>query len=214
MEVIMKKTQKIIALITATVIMLGTFAFAAIGAEPVKGSEVAAFASSFEGCGYQYASKGPDKFDCSGFVYYVLGNFGIKAGNSTADYNTKEKAKNYGTVIDNIEDALPGDIIVWGSHVAVYLGDGMNISALNSNAGVCVREVSDFRDKHGVKNPSHFFVRPYDYVEETEEETVAPETETEVQTEEKITLKDRIIARRKVRKEYIRNMWEPVISKF
>lgn len=208
----MKKTQKIIALITATVIMLGTFAFAAIGAEPVKGSEVAAFASELEGCGYQYASKGPNKFDCSGFVYYVLTSFGLKAGNSTADYNTREKAAKFGTVIDNIEDALPGDIIVWGSHVAVYLGDGMNISALNSNTGVCVREVSDFRDKHGVKNPSHFFVRPYDYVEETEEESVV--AETEVQTKEKATLKDRIIARREARREYIRNMWEPVISKF
>ena len=164
------------------------------------------------GFGYQYASKGPNKFDCSGFVYYVLGNFGIKGGNSTADYNTKEKAKNFGTVIDNIEDALPGDIIVWGSHVAIYLGDGMNISALNSNTGVCVRAVSDFRDKNGVKNPSHFFIRPYNYIEETEEEPVVEETE--VQTEEKVTLKDKIIARREARKEYIRNMWEPVISKF
>lgn len=210
----MKKTQKIIAFITAAMIMLGSFAFAALGAEPVKGSEVADFASGFEGCSYQYACKGPDKFDCSGFVYYVLGNFGIKAGNSTSDYNTKEKAAKIGTVIDNIEDAKPGDIIVWGSHVAVYLGDGMNISALNSNTGVCVREVSDFRDKHGVKNPSHFFVRPYDYVEETEEEAVA-ETEAETQTQpERISLKDRIKERREARREFVRKMWEPVISKF
>ncbi|MBQ2974411.1 MAG: C40 family peptidase [Clostridia bacterium] len=205
----MKKTQKIIAFITAAVIMLGSFAFAALGAEPVKGSEVAAFASSFEGCGYQYASKGPNKFDCSGFIYYVLGNFGIKAGNSTADYNTKEKAKNYGTVIDNIEDALPGDIIVWGSHVAVYLGEGKNISALNSNTGVCIRDVADFRDKHGVKNPSHFFIRPYEYVEETEETVTEAETQPE-----RISLKDRIKERREARREFVRNMWEPVISKF
>ena len=209
MEVKMKKTQKIIAFITAAVIMLGSFAFAALGAEPVKGSEVAAFASSFEGCGYQYASKGPNKFDCSGFIYYVLGNFGIKAGNSTADYNTKEKAKNYGTVIDNIEDALPGDIIVWGSHVAVYLGEGKNISALNSNTGVCIRDVADFRDKHGVKNPSHFFIRPYEYVEETEETVTEAETQPE-----RISLKDRIKERREARREFVRNMWEPVISKF
>lgn len=212
MEVKMKKTQKIIALIMATVIMLGTIAFAAIGAEPVKGNEVAAFASGLEGSGYQYASKGPQKFDCSGFVYYVLGNFGIKGGNSTADYNTKEKAKNFGTVIDDISDAKPGDIIVWGSHLGIYLGDGMNISALNSKSGVCVRAVSDFRDKNGVKNPSHFFIRPYDYVEETEE--TAAETETQAQTEERVSLKDRIKARREARREYIRNMWEPVISKF
>ncbi len=210
----MKKTQKIIALITATVIMLGTIAFAAIGAEPVKGSEVAAFASSLEGCGYQYAGKGPKKFDCSGFVYYVLGNFGIKGGNSTADYNTKEKAKKFGTVIDDISDAKPGDIVVWGSHLGIYLGDGMNISALNAKTGVCVRAVSDFRDKQGVKNPSHFFLRPYDYVDEIEEAEVTAETEVQAQTEERVTLKDRIKARREESRERIRKMWEPVTSMF
>ena len=208
----MKKTQKIIALITATVIILGTVVFSAIGAEPVKGSEVAAFASGLEGCGYQYASKGPKKFDCSGFVYYVLGNFGIKGGNSTSDYNTREKAKNFGTVIDNIEDAKPGDIIVWGSHLGIYLGDGMNISALSAKTGVCVRAVSDFRDKNGVKNPAHFFIRPYDYVDETEE--VVAEPEVQEQAEERVTLKDRINARIEERRAYIRSKLEPVVSMF
>ena len=204
----MKKTQRIIAFVIAAAVMLGTLTFAAIGAEPVKGSEVADFAVKYEGSRYQYAGKGPDRFDCSGFVYFVLGNFGIKAGWSTSDYNTKEKAKKYGTVIDNIEDAKPGDIVVWGSHVAVYLGDGKNISALNSKTGVCIRDVSDFRDKHGVKNPSHFFLRPYEYVDETEE-TVIAENQSE-----KISLKDRIKARREERREFVRNMWEPVISIF
>lgn len=206
----MRITQKIIAVITAAVIMTGALAFSAIGADPVKGGDVAEFARDYEGYSYQYASKGPEKFDCSGFVYYVLGNFGIKIGGSTSDYNSKEEAKKFGTVIDDIADAKPGDIVVWGSHVAIYLGDGKNISALNSKTGVCIRDVADFRDKNGVKNPSHFFIRPFDYVEETEEAV----TETETQTEERISLKDRIIARREARREYVRNMWEPVISKF
>lgn len=206
----MKKTQRIIALVTAMVIMLGSFTFAAIGAEPVKGSEVAAFAGKYEGSRYQYAGKGPDRFDCSGFVYFVLGNFGIEAGWSSSDYNSKEKAKKIGTVIENMEDAKPGDIVVWSSHVAIYLGDGKNISALNSSTGVCVRDVSDFRDKNGVKNPYHFFVRPYEYVDETAE-TV---DETEVLSENSVSLKDRIKARREERREFVKNMWEPVISLF
>ncbi len=212
----MRKTQKIIALLTATVIMLSAFAFAVIGAEPVRGNDVAAFAARLEGSGYQYASKGPKKFDCSGFVYYVLGNFGIKGGNSTADYNTKEKAERFGTVIDDISDAKPGDIIVWSSHLGIYLGDGLNISALNSKTGVCVKEVSDFRDKNGVKNPSHFFIRPYDYVEEEEAVTETEENQVQEnsQKEERVSLKDRIKARREARREYIRNMWEPIVSKF
>ena len=123
---------------------------------------------------------------------------------------SKEKAKKIGTVIENMEDAKPGDIVVWSSHVAIYLGDGKNVSALNSNTGVCVRDVSDFRDKNGVKNPSHFFVRPYEYVDETAE-TVE---ETEVKSESSVSLKDKIKARREERREFVRNMWEPVISLF
>lgn len=211
----MKKTQKIIALVMTAVIMFGTVIFSAIGAEPVKGTDVALFASSLEGSGYQYAGKGPSKFDCSGFIYYVLGNFGIKGGNSTQEYNTKEKAAKFGTVIDDISEAKPGDIIVWGSHLGIYLGDGLNISALNAKTGVCVRAVSDFRDKNGVKNPSHFFIRPYSYVDETEEAVTEAEVQEQTQpAEERITLKDKIKARREARREYFRNEWESFVSKF
>lgn len=217
----MKKTQKIMSIIIAAVIVLSTFVFTAIGAEPVKGTDVALFACSLEGSRYQYSGKGPDKFDCSGFVFYVLGNFGIEGGNSTADYNTKEKAAKFGTVIEDISDAKPGDIIVWGSHLGIYLGDGLNISSLNAKTGVCVRAVSDFRDKHGVKNPSHFFIRPYDYVEETEEETVEEtEVQEEVQeqvqeeTQEKVSFIDRIKAKAAERRERIRIKWEAFIAKF
>lgn len=166
----MKITQKITAMLVITAIIVSAFSFGAMGATPVKGSEVAVFALQFEGHRYQYACKGPENFDCSGLVYYVLKNFGITFGNSTSEYNTAEKAKNFGNVIENAEDSKPGDIVVWGSHAGIYLGEGKCISSMNSKKGVVVTEVEKFVDKHGVKNPKHIFIRPFDYVDETAEE--------------------------------------------
>lgn len=188
----MKALKVIISVITAVTIIAGTIAFA-FGSEPVTGSAVAAFARGYEGYDYQYACKGPKKFDCSGFVYFVLDNFGITFGNSTAEYNTKEEAKAFGTVMESIDDAKEGDIVIWNSHVAVYLGNGECISAMNPKIGVCIRKVADFVDKDGVKNPSHFFVRPFEYTEEpveTDETQIQGETE---KTESRhMTLKERV----------------------
>lgn len=177
----MKITQKITSLLLISAIIVSAFSFSAVGAATVKGSEVAAYARQFEGCAYQYACKGPDKFDCSGLVYYVLKNFGITFGDGTSAYNTPEKAKTYGTVIESMSDAKPGDIVAWGSHAAIYLGEGKCISAMNAKKGVIITVVDEFVDRLGVKNPYHFFIRPYEYIEETAEDvedntTEAPET--------------------------------------
>lgn len=175
----MRITQRITAVVAAA-IMLASFALNALGAAPVKGSEVAAFALKHDGYDYQYASKGPKKFDCSGFVYYVLGNFGIDIGGTTSSYNTREKAKKFGTVFNDMDEAKPGDIVIWKFHVSIYIGDGKCISALNANDGVCIRSVEKFRDQNGNKNPDHFFLRPAEYVDETEvAETEEPVTEAE-----------------------------------
>lgn len=177
----MKITQKITALILISAIIISAFSFGATGAATVNGNDVAAYARQFEGCGYQYASKGPDKFDCSGLVYYVLMNFGITFGGGTSEYNTPEKAKTYGNVISAMSDAKPGDIVAWGSHTGIYLGEGKCISSMNSRKGVVITNVESFIDKYGVKNPYHFFIRPYEYIEETTEDvedTTTPTPET------------------------------------
>lgn len=174
----MKITQKITALLLISAIIVSAFSFSAMGAAPVKGSDVAAYARQFEGCGYQYAAKGPDKFDCSGLVYYVLRNFGITFGNSTSEYNTPEKAKAFGNVISGMSDAKAGDIVAWGSHTGVYLGEGKCISSMNSRKGVTIIDVERFVDKHGITNPYHFFIRPYEYADETAEDTPDAPTET------------------------------------
>lgn len=211
----MEDEMKIIKSSTAVIaaaIIIGTLSFGVIGTEPVIGSDVAAFAVEYDGCGYQYASKGPEKFDCSGFVYYVLGNFGITFGNSTSEYNSTDEAESFGTVISDMAEAKEGDIVVWKSHAAVYLGNGECISAMNAKWGVCVREVEDFVDKNGVKNPSHFFIRPFDYADEAEiEESV---TEEENAKPQRMTFKERLKKAGDDVLEFFRNLFAPLTKLF
>lgn len=207
----MRIIKSLTAIIAAAAIIL-TLTFGVMGTEPVIGSEVAAFATQHDGCKYQYASKGPQKFDCSGFIHYVLGNFGITFGNSTSEYNSADEAASYGTVISNMADAKEGDIVVWNSHAAVYLGNGECISAMNAKWGVCVREVEDFVDKNGKKNPSHFFIRPFDYAEETADEAV--EEKAEETKPQRLTLKERIENHNRQIVEFFRKLFMPITSLF
>lgn len=206
----MKVLKIIISVITVATVVAGTIAFA-VGSEPVTGGGVADFALEYEGYDYQYACKGPEKFDCSGFVYFVLNNFGITFGGSTADYNTKEKAKAFGTVMESIDDAKEGDIVIWNGHAAVYLGNGECISAMNSKIGVCTREIADFVDKNGVKNPSHFFVRPFGYTEEpVETEETQVQNVTEETEPQRMTFKERVKDFCERVKEFFRKIFMPV----
>ncbi len=214
----MKITQKITALLVMSAIIVSAFSFSAMGVSPVKGSEVAKFAVQFEGCGYKYSSKGPDKFDCSGLVYYVLKNFGITFGHSTSTYNTVEKAKEFGTVIKDMSKAKEGDIVAWNGHAAIYLGNGKCIHAMNERKGVIINNVEDFIDSKGVKNPSHFFIRPYDYVDETAEKAVEekPVEKTAVQSnepvQEKLTFREKIEHMFDRIGDFIKSPFMPVVN--
>lgn len=183
----MKITQKITAILIISAIIVSAFSFSVFGASSVKGSDVAKYAATLEGCGYKYSSKGPDKFDCSGLVYYVLEKYGISFGHSTSVYNTVDEAKAYGKIIKDMSQAKEGDIVVWSSHAAVYLGNGKCVHAMNERKGVIISNVEDFIDKNGVKNPSHFFVRPFEYAEETVNNTEI-KTESNSSAEKKLTV--------------------------
>ena len=207
----MRIIKSLTAIVAAAVIIL-TLTFGVMGTEPVIGSEVAAFASQLNGSKYQYASKGPEKFDCSGFVYYVLNNFGITFGNSTSEYNSADEASAFGTVFNSMADAKEGDIVVWNSHAAVYLGNGECIAAMNQKWGVCIREVEDFVDKNGNKNPSHFFIRPFDYAEENAEKAV--EENSEETKSQNLTFKEWIENHNRQIVEFFKKLFAPLTSLF
>lgn len=163
-----KYFNKIICLLLSASMLLSITAAADFHAEAaVFGDDIIDYARQYIGCRYEYAHSGPDSFDCSGFVMYVFGHFGISLPHSSSEYwnNTAE----YGKVIDydSTDDAKPGDIISWYSskakHVAIYTGNGYVIEAANSRVGVAERKY-DLKKANG----SYKVIRIYD-VEPPEE---------------------------------------------
>lgn len=106
------------------------------------GEDVAAYALNYVGCRYVPGGKGPSKFDCSGFVYYVYKHFG---------YDLKPGARNQWSILDESvkkDDLLPGDLLFFARrgrifHVGIYIGDGQFVHAANSRKGVIVTDIDD-----------------------------------------------------------------------
>ncbi|MCP4291402.1 MAG: C40 family peptidase [bacterium] len=77
---------------------------------------------------YQWGAQGPDKFDCSGLVYYIYGTLDISLPRVS-----KDQAK-FGQQI-NKGDLQPGDLVFFVTsgkvinHVGIYMGDSRFIHA-------------------------------------------------------------------------------------
>jgi len=83
---------------------------------------------------YVRGGKGPDRFDCSGLVYYALN----ASGNSIGYMTSGGWASSGYTRISNMGDLRRGDIICVSGHVGIYLGDGTAVHASSSNGAVVV----------------------------------------------------------------------------
>ena len=91
---------------------------------------------------WKFSAIGPDKFDCSGLVFFVfretdlLDRIGNKRRGATAYKNWF--ARRGLRIGPNIENAEAGDLLVWahGKHIGLYVGDGWAISALVNPYGV------------------------------------------------------------------------------
>lgn len=100
--------------------------------------EVAAIlelAHSLKGKPYVYGSRGPNSFDCSGFVSYVYQN----AAGIELPRVSRDQAKKGKTVA--MENLIPGDIVSFDTnggrngvnHVGIYIGEGNFIHASSSS---------------------------------------------------------------------------------
>ncbi|MDR6414350.1 C40 family peptidase [Pseudarthrobacter sulfonivorans] len=90
---------------------------------------------------YQYGGTGPTGFDCSGLVQTAFAAAG--------KYLPRTAAQQYAAapVQVPISQARRGDLLVWGSapgfyHVAIYLGNGQVVQALNPDEGLGVTQLS------------------------------------------------------------------------
>ena len=102
-------------------------------------SSLIAIASSKLGSPYVWGAKGPNAFDCSGFVYWCLNQAGVRQS-----YLTSSGWRNVGkyTRINSISALQPGDIIVVSGHVGIIADGGTVIDASSSNGKVVHRSLS------------------------------------------------------------------------
>ena len=100
-------------------------------------------AESKVGCKYVRGAKGPNQFDCSGFVYWCLNQAGVKQSYMTSIvWRSCSKYKR----INSMSSLKRGDILVFKGnsmatgHVGIYLGDGKMIDASSSRGQVRITD--------------------------------------------------------------------------
>lgn len=96
------------------------------------------FALQFEGNPYVYGGTSlTNGADCSGFVMSVFKEFGYDLPRvAAAQYEASQKK--------DISQLETGDLVFYGTgginHVALYIGDGKVVHALNSNKGIVITD--------------------------------------------------------------------------
>lgn len=99
-----------------------------------QAAQVIAIAKSKLGRPWVYGAAGPSVFDCSGLVIYAFRMAGIAriVGSSHEVSAFALYARFRALGLASHTNGRPGDLVIWGggTHVGIYLGNGMAISAL------------------------------------------------------------------------------------
>lgn len=117
-----------------------------VGSKPsggnATGAQILAEAQKYLGIPYVSGGASPSGFDCSGFVYYVLIQFGY------SPYRTPADQYRMGTYVAKT-DLQPGDIVFFAgtyasgiSHVGIYAGNGQFIHSPNSRSTVSYSDLT------------------------------------------------------------------------
>ncbi len=102
-------------------------------------NRIISIAKSKLGSRYVYGAKGPNTFDCSGFVYWVLNQAGIKQSYMTS-YSWQNTSRYQS--ISSMKDIRKGDIISYRGHVGIALGNGQMIDASSSQGKVRITSIN------------------------------------------------------------------------
>ena len=101
---------------------------------------IIAFSKTKLGCKYKYAGSGPDVFDCSGFVMFVYGHFGVELPHgSSSQYLLGRKVKR--------QDIRPGDLLFFTR--SKEIGHAAMVTNVDSMGRVTFIHASTYRT--GVK---------------------------------------------------------------
>ncbi|CUU65256.1 C40 family peptidase [Corynebacterium variabile] len=102
------------------------------------GQKIADAAMSKQGAPYVWGATGPSSFDCSGltsWAYNQVGKFIPRTSGAQASGGTPV----------SLNALQPGDIISYysgASHVAIYIGDGKIVHAVNEGTPVQVNDIN------------------------------------------------------------------------
>ena len=105
----------------------------------VSGAEIVAYAQQFIGNPYVWGGTSlTNGCDCSGFTMRVYGHFGI----SLEHYSGSQRYAGRGI---SYSEAEPGDLICYSGHVAIYIGGGMVVNAIDEAHGIGISRVNTSR---------------------------------------------------------------------
>ncbi len=113
------------------------------------GQQIASRACQYVGNPYKYGGTSlTNGADCSGFVMSVHALFGISTPRDSWGQLAGGKAVSY-------SDMLPGDVIVYSNHVAIYIGGNQIVHASNSApypaGGIKISSPPNYRTVLGVR---------------------------------------------------------------
>ena len=101
------------------------------GSGSASGQAVANYALQFVGNPYVWGGSSlTNGTDCSGFTMAVYANFGVSLPHYTGSQ------EHSGTAVNSLEEAQPGDLILYSGHVAIYLGNNQIVHASNPRYGI------------------------------------------------------------------------------
>lgn len=104
-----------------------------------KGSSVVAYATQFVGNPYVWGGESlTNGADCSGFIKSVYAHFGVSLPHSSAAMRSCGVGVSY-------SEAMPGDIICYSGHVAIYMGGGAIVHASNKKDGIKISYNAAYR---------------------------------------------------------------------
>lgn len=102
-----------------------------VSAQPASNGQVIVdYACQFIGNPYVWGGTSlTDGADCSGFVQSVFAHFGISLPRTTYDQINAGVEVSY-------DQAMPGDLICYDSHIGIYIGNGQIVNAQNPEQGI------------------------------------------------------------------------------
>lgn len=133
------------------------------GGTPGTSANVINIASSFVGKvpyvlgGIPGFGETPTSWDCSGFMYWLDQNYGDKTLKVGSHYQYQD-AVSRGALFMDMGQLKPGDLMYFDTddttgggadlnragHVAMYIGNGKIVQALNPDAGTVISDLSDY----------------------------------------------------------------------